>query len=175
MTNPMSNNLRVIRTNQTDPDPALNLATDEENIKRLSKYMIERDPETAPLVEGATPVWFHIKRLPAAYLNGVIDGIFGKAAQYEHAFRAAVHVVEIPGEAALQTTPKKSAVRGTPFLSTEAAHGVQLAGADWTQEIADRWSDDTVMEMGRTAIDLSRLPKGRRGPFSGWGGTVASP
>lgn len=173
--NPLDSTLRVLRANQTDPDPALNQSGAEENVKAYARYLIERDPDVAPLTEGVPPTWFILRRLPAAYLSSVLDGIYGKAAQREHAFRAACHRVELAGEAALSAVPSKGAAKGTPFTTREAAHGVSLAGDDWVQEVADRFGAETVQEMGQVAIDLSRLPKGRRGPFSGWAGTAASP
>lgn len=175
MSNPLSNSLRVIRANLTDPDAALNQAGDEENIKRYTKYLIERDPDAAPLVEGVTPTWFVVKRLPAAYLSAVLNGIDTISMRREHAVRAACHRIEVADGDALSAVPSKGAAKGTPFTTRDAVHGVTLAGDDWIQEIADRFGAETVQEIGQIAIDLARLPKGRRGPFLGWGGTAASP
>lgn len=166
--------LRVIRCNPTDPDPALCQDPTPANIEAIQLYVRDRDPAKAPLVADVTPTWFVVRRLPAAYLSAVIDGIYGVAAQREHAVRAAVHRVEVTGGDVLSVTPRKGASEGTPYLSTEAAHGVALAGNDWVQEIADRFGAETIQELGAVALDLARLPRGRRGPFSPWGGTVAS-
>ena len=171
--NPIAPDLRVIRCNATDPDPALNQSVAPENIAQVQEYLRARDTEKAPLAEGIAPTWFVVKRLPAAYLTSVLEGIYPEAARREHAVRAAVHRVELPGEAALSTTPQKTAAKGTPFLTREAAHGVSLAGDDWIQELVDRFGAETIQELGTVAIDLCRLPKGRRGPFSLWLGTSA--
>lgn len=165
--------LRVIRCNPTDPDPALCQEPTPENIAAIQAYVRDRDPAKAPLVEGLAPTWFVVRRLPAAYLSAVVDGIYGVASQREHAVRAALHRVEVAGGDVLCVTPRAGAAAGTPFLATEAAHGVHLAGTDWVQELADRFGAETIQEMGTVALDLARLPKGRRGPFSPWGGTVA--
>lgn len=171
--NPLDTALRVIRCNATDPDPALCQDLAPENIARVQEYIRERDPEKAPIAEGIAPTWFVVKRLPAAYLTSVLEGIYPEAARREHAVRAAVHRVELPGEAALSAVPQKGAAKGTPFLTREAAHGVSLAGDDWIQELTDRYGAETIQELGTVAIDLCRLPKGRRGPFSLWLGTAA--
>lgn len=172
-TSPLDPTLRVIRCNPTDPDPALDPSGTPENIERFRAYINSRDPAVAPLIEGVAPTWFVVKRLPAAYLTSVLDAIYPVSAQREHAVRAAIHRIELPGEAALSVTPKKGASQGTPFLSIDAKHGVQLAGDDWVQEIADRFGAETIQELGAVAIDVSRLPRGRQGPFTLWRGTVA--
>ncbi|MBL0219661.1 MAG: hypothetical protein IPQ07_38075 [Myxococcales bacterium] len=171
--NPLDTTLRLVRCNPTDPEPTLTAEVSPENLARLREYLSTRDPEKIPLAEGTVPTWFVVKRLPAAYLSSVLEGIYPRAAQREHAVRAALHRVELPGGEALSVVPRKSAPKGAPFTSTEAAHGVSLAGDDWIQELADRFGAETIQEMGEAIIDLSRLPRGRRGPFSHWGGTVA--
>lgn len=173
--NPLDSTLRILRLNATDPDPALVQENTPETLALYTAYQRDRDPEKLPaLLPDAKPTWFVIKRLPAAYLSAVIDGIFPVSAQRDHAVRAACHRVELPGEAALSATPKKTAKLGTPFLTTEVAHGVNLAGDDWIQELADRFGSETIQEIGQVALDQARLPRGRRGPFSSWGGTVHS-
>ena len=42
------------------------------------------------------------------------------------------------------------------------------------QEVADLFGAEVVQEMGALAISLSRLPRGARGPFGYWGGSVLS-
>lgn len=160
--NPLDPIVRVVRTNPTDPDPALNLATDPDNLSRFVAYRRDRDPEKAPLVEGKTPTWFYVRRLPAAYVASVIDGIYPRAAQRIHAVRAAVCRVELAEGDAL-----------TPTAPTDASFGVSLAPDAWAQDLADRFGAETLQELGEVALDLSRLPKGRRGPFSPWAGTAA--
>ena len=170
---PISTDLRVVRCNPTDPDPALCTDPTPENIGRIQEYVRTRDPELAPLLPDATPTWFVLRRLPAAYLSSVLDGIYPPAAQREHAVRASCHRVEFPGGECLVVLPKKSAPKDAPWTSREAAHGVALAGDDWVQHLVDEYGAELIQELGSVVIDLSRLPRGRRGPFSQWHGTVA--
>jgi hypothetical protein len=162
--------LRVVRCNATDPDPALDMRP--ETVEQLVAYIRERDPAKLPLIEGTTPTWFSVRRLPAAYLSSVIEGIYPRAAQREHAVRAAVFRVECPGGEVLEVQSAKASPKA-PFAGAEVAHGVCLAPESWSQELADRFGAEVLQELGEVALDSSRLPKGRRGPFSSWGGTVA--
>lgn len=165
----ISTDLRVVRCNPTDPDPALDQSTTPENIERIRGYVRERDPDKVPLREGETATWFVLRRLPAAYLSSVLDAIYPVASQREHAVRASCHRVELPGGEALVC----SADKGALWPAREAAHGVTLASAEWIQELVDRWGAELIQELGSVVVDLSRLPRGRRGPFSSWHGTVA--
>lgn len=157
--NPLDVVVKVIRCNSTDPDPALDL----EQPRAVGEYAVSRDSEKAPLREGVEPCWLYVRRLPAAWMATVLDGVFPLAARRVLAFRAAVQRVEPPGDAAM-------------VAEVEAAQlGVQLAKEAWVQEVADRFGSEVLQELGQVAMDLSRLPRGKRGPFSYWGGTVASP
>lgn len=170
---PLAPTFRVVRTNATDPDPSLSQENTSENVERYATYQRTRDPEALPSqVDGIEPTWFVLRRLPAAYLTSVIDAIYPPSAQREHALRAALLRVELPGEAALARAPTGSP-KAAPFQVREAVHGVLLAGDDWVQEIADRYGAETIQELGQVALDHARLPRGRRGPFSSWAGTVA--
>ena len=174
---PTSKTLRCIRINPTDPDEALDPAAmakplDGEAVSRGARYMLTRDEKYLAFREGASPVWFNLRRLSAAWMVDVLDGLFGAPQQRMLAFRAACHAIEAPGEP-LVVSPAGS--KGARFVAAEPNHGVSLAPEEWVQEVADRFGLETVQEMGRVAIDLSRLPRAARGPFGYWGGSVASP
>jgi superfamily II DNA or RNA helicase len=101
----------------------------------------------------------------------VLDGVFSASSQRVLAFRAACHAVMVPGE------PLSVSLHGTAgsrFVASPPDRGVSFAPAEWVDEIVDRFGLETVQEMGRVAIDHSRLPKGARGPFGLWHGSVAS-
>jgi hypothetical protein len=169
---PTSKTLRVVRLNPSDPDPALDVAVmsrpvDGDSLSRAARYLVTRDESLLVFREAMAPTWFHLRRLSAAWMVDVLDGLFSAPAQRMLAF----HAVE--GDEMLTVAQPGS--KGARFVATEAHHGVGLAPEEWVQEIADRFGLETVQEMGRVAIDLSRLPKAARGPFGYWAGSVASP
>ena len=173
---PTSKTLRVVRLNPSDPDPALDVSVmsrpiDGDSISRAARYLTTRDESLLAFREAMAPTWFHLRRLSAAWMVDVLDGLFSAPAQRMLAFRAACHAVE--GDEML--TVAQAGSKGARFVATEANHGVSLAPEEWVQEIVDRFGLETVQEMGRVAIDLSRLPKAARGPFGYWAGSVASP
>lgn len=174
---PTSKTLRCVRLNPSSPDEALDAAAmakpaDGDTMSRGARYMLTRDESMLVFREAMTPTWFHLRRLSAAWMVDVLDGLFSAPAQRLLAFRASCHAVEGAGEP-LTVAPAGS--KGARFVATEPNHGVSLAPEEWVQEIVDRFGLETVQEMGRVAIDLSRLPKAARGPFGYWGGSVASP
>ena len=173
---PTSKTLRVVRLNPSDPDPALDVSVmsrpiDGDSISRAARYLTTRDESLLAFREAMAPTWFHLRRLSAAWMVDVLDGLFSAPAQRMLAFRAACHAIE--GDEML--TVAQAGSKGARFVATEANHGVALAPEEWVQEIVDRYGLETVQEMGRVAIDLSRLPKAARGPFGYWAGSVASP
>lgn len=177
MTDPTSKTLRVLRINPTCPDDALDAPAmvkplEGDTLMRQARYLQTRDEKYLALREGVAPTWFHLRRLPAAWMVDVLDGLFGAPAQRLLAFRASCHAVEAQGE---PLSVAQAGTKGAQFVASEPNHGVSLAPEEWAQEVVDRWGLETVQEMGRVAIDLSRLPRAARGPFGYWGGSVASP
>lgn len=167
--------LPVVRCNPTDPDPSMNAigATAEETAelnKRAMEYIKTRDPAQYPTREGMTPTWFRVKRLPAAFFTGVLANIYPVEQRRHVAFQAACHQVDVTEGTPLVAERGEKAL----FRLAPASYGVEMAGDDWCQEIADRFGLETVQEIGQVALDLCRLPKGKRGPFSYWGGGALS-
>lgn len=174
MASPLATCLRVLRCSSSDPEPALNIPAmsapvEGEEHSALTRYISTRDEALLTLREGIPPTWFQLRRLPMAYLTHVIDNVFPRSAQFEHAFRAGCHAVEIPGD------PIAVEPAGSPkglWIAREATSGVQLAPEEWAQEIADRFGGEVVQEMGSVIVGLSRLKRGARGPFGFWAGSV---
>jgi len=167
--------LPVVRCNPTDPDLSLRAtgATDEETVdlqKRALEYIKTRDPDLFPVREGMTPTWFRVKRLPAAFFTGVLANVYPVEQRRHVAFQAACHQIDVTEGTPLLAEKGEKA----QFKLSMASYGVEMAGDDWCQEVADRFGLETLQEIGQVALDLCRLPKGKRGPFSYWGGTVAS-
>ena len=172
---PIGKTLRCVRLNQSDPDLALDVAAmgapaDNDTVSRAARYLLTRDESLLVFREGMTPVWFHLRRLSAAWMVDVLDGLFSQPAQRLLAFRASCHAVECSDPITVAAPGSK----GARFVAAEAHHGVSLAPEEWVQEVVDRYGLETVQELGRVAIDLSRLPRASRGPFGFWGGSVAS-
>ena len=170
MSDPLATIVRCVRCNVLDPDPAFvdpptDPAAREKYIAAVGKYILERDPDDAtPLLrEGVTPTWFHVRRLSLAWCNEALDDVVKIGARRALAFRAAMHRVEC----------SDGAVMLAEGLDPDQ-FGVRVAPRAWAQEVSDRFGAETIQEMGQVAIDLARLPKGRRGPFSPWGGTALS-
>lgn len=178
MTSVLSNVFRVVRSNPTDPDPAHdpthadNLVADVSE-RAMTRYVFTRDEQHLRAREGMRFAWFHLRRLPAAWVAEVIDTLSTVSQQRVMALRAALHRVDDPaGEIA--TTPAADVTAKSAFPCVAHRYGVELAPVDWVQEIADRYGAETVQEMGQIALDHARLPKGRTGPFVYWGGTAAT-
>lgn len=173
---PTSKTFRCVRINSTSPDPALDVAAmgapaEGDTVSRAARYIMARDE--ALLVfrsEAPSPVWFNLRRLSAAWMTDILDGLFSASAQRVLAFRAACHSVDGPEP----LTVAAHGAKGARFAAGEPNHGVSLAPEEWVQEVADLYGLETVHEIGRVAIDFSRLPRGARGPFGYWGGSVAT-
>ena len=167
--------LHVVRCNPTDPDPALASvgATEEETVdirRRALEYIRDRDPDKVPVREGLTPTWFRLKRLPAAFFSGVLANIYPVEQRRYVAFQAACHQIDVTEGTPLVAEKAEKA----QFKLSPASYGVEMAGDDWCQEVADRFGLETLQEIGQVALDLCRLPKGKRGPFSYCGGGALS-
>ena len=171
MSSSLSSVLKVLRCSPSCPDPAIDIpamtAGDE---RALARYITTRDPATLKLLDpGPAPCWFHVQRLPLAWLT-TLDAVFPASEQRVLAFRAAVHTIE-------HAEPLSVAPHGTKGARFEAGRedrGVSLAPVEWAQEVTDLFGADVVQEMGVVAISLSRLPRSARGPFGFWGGSVLS-
>lgn len=182
MTEPsqLATTLRVVRINLTDQDPALDVEAmgarvdpaDETSLSLLGRYIRDRDESDLRFREGQRPTWFHVKRLPAAYLTGVLDGIFPLADRLRAAVAASVHFVECADGTALRCVPKAQATRTDAFLTETGLAGVEIARPEWVQELVDRYGAELLAELGTVILTQSRLPRGKRGPFEYWGGTV---
>lgn len=174
MHNPLKT-LRVIRVNPTDPDPAI----DHEKTD-FRRYVTTREEDALAFKEGASPVRFDVKRLPAAFCTDVLDAVYPIASRRLLAFRAAVHRVEDANgpvqadEHALVVYDEKSAPKGAAFVARDGEHGTDIAPGTFAQAVADLYGAETIQELGQVALDFARLPRGKRGPFSSWGGSVAS-
>jgi hypothetical protein len=135
----------------------------------IGRYVTTRAEEHLRLLDGVAPQWFHLRRLPLSWLTS-LDAIFPQSEQRVLAFRASCHAIE-------HTEPLAVSPHGTPGARFEALRedrGVSLAPVSWAQEVADLFGAEVVQEMGLVAIALSRLPRGARGPFAFWGGSVLS-
>lgn len=174
MTSPLAPTFRVLRCNQSDPDPAIDVVAMMVKPEShpaptiLAQYVQTRDEELLKLVEGATPTWFHLRRLPAAFLASVIDSLLNRSEQRIMAVRAGLHRVEDPSGPLSVVGPKEKG----EFIASKGDHGTLIAPTSWVQELADRYGTETVQEMGELVLTHSRLRRGARGPFGYWGGSV---
>lgn len=174
MQNPLKT-LRVVRVNPTDPDPAVD--SDKSDLRR---YILTREEDALAFKEGMHPVRFDVKRLPAAFCTDVLDAVYPLASRRLLAFRAAVSRVEdqngpvVEDGKALVVYDEKSAPKGAPFVARDGEHGTDIAPVDFAQAVADRFGAECIQELGQVALDFARLPRGKRGPFTSWGGSVAS-
>jgi len=169
---PLAPVLKVVRWSPSSLDPALDIAamgpTPDRSESLGSEYIRTRDEGLLRFVEGGTPVWFHLRRLPMAWMANVVDVVYPRSAQRILAFRAGCHMVEIPGEPLAVVAPKEKGA----YVASKADFGVTMAPDAWAQEIADRFGAEVVQEMGELVLTHSRLPRGARGPFRFWGGSA---
>lgn len=173
--NPLSPLLKVVRCSPANPETALSpaMAVVAEGAKEspLAEYVRTRDEPLLTFADGSTPTWFHLRRLPLAWLTNVLDVVYPRSAQRVIAFRASCHLIAGSCDPLTVEAPGGKG----PFVATQAEYGVTLAPSEWSQEIADIFDADVVQEMGEIAITHSRLRRGARGPFGWWGGSVANP
>ena len=174
---PTSKTFRCVRINPTCPDPAIDAAAmaavaEGDAVSRLGRYLSTRDEALLAFrADAPSPAWFNLRRLSAAWMTDILDGLFSASAQRVLAFRAACHSIEAPEP----LTVAAHGTKGALYVASEPNHGVALAPDAWVQEVAELYGLETVHEIGRVAIDFSRLPRGARGPFVYWGGSVATP
>lgn len=174
---PLAPVLKVLRCSPTNPDPAISEAmigapvAEGEKLSPLAKYISTRDAALLVFNDGITPTWFHLKRLPAAWLAGSLDQVYPRSLQRIIAFRAGCHAVEGAPSETLAVLPPKST---GAFVATKSDFGVTLAPEAWVQEVADVFGAEVVQEMGELIITHSRLRRGAQGPFGSWGESVAS-
>jgi hypothetical protein len=174
---PLAPVLKVVRCSPSNPDPAISEAMIEapaeagEKLSPLARYISTRDEALLVFNEGITPTWFHLRRLPAAWLASALDQVYPHSLRRIVAFRAGCHAIEGTPEQTLAVLPPKST--GT-FVATKSDFGVTLAPEAWVQEVADVFGAEVVQEMGELIITHSRLRRGAQGPFGSWGESVAS-
>lgn len=176
---PTAKTFRCVRCNPTDPDPALDPVAMAEEVtlpsgstrSRWSAYVMTRDEALLRFRDGVgEPTWFNLRRLPAMWMCDVLDALFGASQQRLLAFRAAVVGIAAPGEPLVVAPPGGTGA----FVAGPLDRGVSLAPPEFVEAVVERFGLETVQEIGRVAIDFSRLPKGSRGPFGLWHGSVAS-
>lgn len=172
MASPLAPMLKVVRWSPSNLDPALDIPAMGPSPDRAeslgSEYIRTRAPELLRFVDGSTPTWFHLRRLPMTWLANVVDVVYPRSAQRILAFRAGCHTVEIPGDPLVVVAPKEKGA----FVASKADFGVTMAPDEWAQEIADRFGAEVVQEMGELILTHSRLPRGAQGPFGFWGGSA---
>lgn len=158
--------LLLVRINATDPDPAV----DQEKTGRdgFVAYMTDCDSTHLTLVPNVAPVLFEVRRLPAAYLTGVLAGL-SPVARRLMAFRAAVHRITQGEATVLEAHEPTGAPKDAVHVCTRADYGATLAPEPFVQAVADAYGAQTLEEMGQRALDLARLPRGKQGPFGYWG------
>jgi hypothetical protein len=166
---------RVLRFNPTDPDPAID--TDKSNLRG---YITTREMEgNVVLVPDSNPVFFSVDRLPQAFLTDVLDAVFPLAARRLLAFRAAVHRVEdnngpvVFDDVQLVAYTEKLAPKKAAYVCRDGEHGTDIAPVAFAQAVGDLYGAETIQELGQVALDFARLPRGKRGPFTSWAGSVA--
>jgi hypothetical protein len=173
---------RVLRFNPTDPDPAIDTEKTD-----LRAYITTRELDGVVFVPDSNPVYFNVDRLPQAFLTDVLDAVFPLAARRLLAFRAAVHRVEdgngpvaSMGDSGNQDGPplvaytEKLAPKGAAFVCRDGEHGTDVAPVAFAQAVGDLYGAETIQELGQVALDFARLPRGKKGPFTSWAGSVAS-
>ena len=137
----------------------------------LSEYIRTRDEALLRFTADATPTWFHIRRLPLAWMADQLDRILTRSSQRILAFRAACHSIEVTGGPLSVVAPKEKG----DFVAAKSDFGVTLAPMEWVEEIGARFGAEVVQEMGELIITHSRLKRGARGPFGFWGGSALTP
>lgn len=144
--------MRVVRTNQRSFEKAIHHDTP------LLEYRLTRKWDLLKFKDDLKPTIFHVQKLPRKMLRGPLQQLEGRLSQQRHmAFSLACHMIERPNGDKL--FPEKS-------MLEEAAFGCQLASDEWSDLIADEFSEDTIDEMGLIALDFARLAKDAVGPFS---------
>lgn len=164
----MSATLKVLRCSLSNIDPAIDVEAMRATQDLLAQYITTRDSDLLAMRPGVTPVWFHLRRLPAAWLP-TLDTVFPLSEQRALAFRASCHLIE---GAAEPMCVHPAETKDARFVAGRSDRGVSLAPDAWLQEVVDLFGAEVVQEMGLLAIRHSVLPRGARGPFGFWGGSA---
>ena len=175
MASPLAPMLKVVRCSLSNPEDAIDqeammVVPEGSTDPLVSQYIRTRDEALLRFTADATPTWFHIRRLPLAWMADQLDRILTRSSQRILAFRAACHSIEVTGGPLSVVAPKEKG----DFVAAKSDFGVTLAPMEWVEEIGARFGAEVVQEMGEVAINHSRLPRGARGPFVWWGGSVAT-
>jgi hypothetical protein len=140
---------RVVRVNGRAIDPGLDLEA-----SNLVGYRLTREERHLVWRAGAAPCWFTLAPLTHRFATLVLDSIPSASERLELACRAALTLVEPPGEEPLR-----------PSKVEEWRHGARVADESWVDELVARFGVGTIKEMGQVAYDLTQLPAGADGPF----------
>jgi hypothetical protein len=175
MVSPLSTTFRVVRCSPSNIEPALSqdemiVVPEGATESRITQYIRTREEELLRFLPDTVPTWFHFRRLPLAWMAQRLDAVLTRSSQRILALRAACHRIEGPDPIEVQP-PREKGV----YVATKDDLGVTLAPPEWIDELGARFGAEVVQEMGEVAINHSRLPRGARGPFGWWGGSVASP
>lgn len=133
-------------------DDAIDLTSDGTN---LFSYRLSRDEKHLRFKPGKQPVRFVVQQLKAKFVREALDGVVNEREKFALAFRAACHLVEIPGGEPLR--PEEQ--------FTEWKGGVKLASEAWTDLIDETFGGEAVEEIGKIAWEMSKLKPGADGPF----------
>lgn len=162
----------VVLYNDTFADPAIDLESIRESKATPPPdvaYWRSADPSTLPMKDGQKPVFFTLARMPASYL-ATIMGDANIERRRMLAVLGSLRSVGREGEPPIIEVlpPRPAPPEGSRFVGTIEA-GALVAPAELLQELVDLYGYESAQQLGAWAIDMARLPKDSRGPFSYWG------
>lgn len=167
---------RAVRISFSNPDEAIDWEAmsskkTEAGVDYIVEYSKTRDEKYLIVKEGKEPTWFHIKRLPAAFLSCFVETMAQDTLKWHQCLRAALHSVQGHDAEGLDVLPEGSKGK---YVASSFNYGVSFVPDEYIQDIADKFGSETLQEMGMIAYTFSRLPKGKTGPFGWWGGGAQS-
>lgn len=120
-------------------------------------YRLSRDFGELKFKEGAKPTVFVVQKLPRALLRGPLAHTENLPEKRLLAFKLACHRIELPDGNVMSPQDK---------WCEKGISGTTVASDEWADLVADKFSQDTIDEIGLVAIDFARLAKDAAGPFS---------
>jgi hypothetical protein len=133
--------------------------------KALEQYGETFDASLLPLRPGLTPTIFVVRPLRASFIAAQVEAHEALPMQRVAAFLAACQEIRVPGREPLRPDPHRVAtgMGGQPYASDE-----------WLDRVVGLFHMQTVYEIGRKALALSKLSDEGKVRFVCWGGQPAT-
>lgn len=133
--------------------------------KALEQYGETFDASLLPLRPGLTPTLFVVRPLRASFVAAQVEAHDAPTMQRVAAFLAACQEIRVPGREPMRPDPHRvsTGMGGQPYASDE-----------WLDRVVGAFHMQTVYEIGRKALALSKLSDEGKARYVCWAGSAAT-